>query len=367
MLSTGDDKDAAQRGTIADNNMVGGLTRLVPATGPDTYCRPVLIPTVQLHHSCNTLTTMTCSLEKQVQPPQVVALNLPENSACTLLRKRTIEIRPIPIPVLAPDGVLVKVMATGICGSDLHNFTAGGVGGRPVLEPLVMGHESVGEVIAIGDEVTTHKVGDRVAVEPGSPCRKCRNCKEGRMNICLYGKYCGAPGSVGSLTRFAALPADMAPHLPEGIEWDVAGALQPLAIGVQIGKRCDIRAHQTVAVMGCGPIGLIAAAVAHAYCVSGIIGFDNNPKRVEFARKYLSPITGKPIFDKVFLVEELVGVEGDFTPGDAKFEAAKLRAARYLEEAGWSADGVDRVIEASGAEDAAMLGIALAKMGATCE
>lgn len=312
---------------------------------------------------------MTCSIEKREQPAQVEALNLPDNLACVLMKKHDISVHAIPMPVLEADGVFVRVMATGICGSDLHNFSAGGVGGRPVTQPLVMGHESVGEVIAIGDKVTTHKVGDRVAVEPGLPCRKCRNCKEGRMNICLHGKYCGAPGSVGSLTRFAALPADMAPHLPDSVEWDVAGALQPLAIGVMIAQRCDIRAHQTLAIMGCGPIGLIAAAVAHAYSVSKIIGFDINPKRVEFAQNYISPITGKPIFDKVFLVDELdKGLDaGDFTPGDAKFEEAKRRAATYLAEAGLSPEGVDRVVEASGAEDSGMLGIAIARMGATCE
>lgn len=84
----------------------------------------------------------------------------------------------------------------------MHNFSAGGVGGRPPAKNLVMGHESSGEVIAVGKLVTTHQVGDRVAVEPGLPCRRCINCKTGRVNICLDMKYCGAPGSVGSLARY---------------------------------------------------------------------------------------------------------------------------------------------------------------------
>lgn len=210
------------------------------------------------------------------------------------------------------------------------------------------------------------------------------------MNICLDVKYCGAPGSVGSLSRFFALPADMAPHLPDNVSWDEAGALQPLAIGVQIGKRVDLRAHQSVAIMGCGPIGLIAAAVAHSYSAKSIVGFDINPKRVDFARAYKSPITGKPIFDSVFLVTDLPskqadldaerssGVNGrnghahsaeEMTTGDVKYEAAKFRAAGYLRQMGENvdADGVDRVIEASGAEDAGMLGVAIAKQGAICK
>ena len=99
----------------------------------------------------------------EAQPPQVTALNLPPNTSCLLIKKRTVSIEPIPLPILQPDGVLVKVISNGICGSDMHAYLAGGVGGRPILEPTVMGHEAAGEVIAVGDNVTTHKPGDRVA------------------------------------------------------------------------------------------------------------------------------------------------------------------------------------------------------------
>ncbi|TXT12885.1 hypothetical protein VHUM_01286 [Vanrija humicola] len=311
----------------------------------------------------------------KTQPPQVTALDLPDNISTVLIKKREISVQPMPMPILQPDGVLVKVIATGICGSDLHNYIAGGVGGRPVLEPLVMGHESAGEVIAVGDMVTTHKVGDRVAVEPGLPCRRCDNCKAGRINICTDGHYCGAVGSVGSLSKFFAVPADMAPKIPDNVSWEVAGSIQPLAIGVMIGKRGDLRPHQTLAIMGCGPIGLITAAVAHAYSARRIIGFDINPKRVAFAQKYISPITGRPIYDHVFLVDALPTSDGaanghggdhDVRVGDIKYKHAQVRAAEYLAAAGLAgADGVDRVVEASGAEDAGLLGIAIVKQGGT--
>lgn len=96
-------------------------------------------------------------------PPLAKALELPPNMSCLLVKKRTIKIEPIPTPKLQPDGVLVKVLRNGICGSDMHGYLSSGVGGRPVLEPLVMGHEAAGEVIAVGELVTTHKPGDRVA------------------------------------------------------------------------------------------------------------------------------------------------------------------------------------------------------------
>ncbi|KAL1737793.1 hypothetical protein HDZ31DRAFT_51820, partial [Schizophyllum fasciatum] len=176
--------------------------------------------------------------------------------------------------------------------------------------------------------------------------------------------------------RYFALPADMAPHVPAHVSWDEAGCIQPLAIGVQIGKRVDLRAHQTVAIFGCGPIGLIAGAVAHAYSARKIIACDINPSRVEFARKYISPLTGKPIFDHVFGAAPTPAGAGDGevgevddheeTLGDRKWAHAQARAAEFLKEAGLSAEeGVDRVIEASGAEDCGLIGVAIAKQGGT--
>ncbi|RSL80789.1 hypothetical protein CEP52_017321 [Fusarium oligoseptatum] len=234
-----------------------------------------------------------------------------------------------------------------------------------------MGHEAAGEVIAVGPDVTTHKIGDRVAIEPGLPCRTCANCKNGRSNICSEMRYCGAPGTHGTLSRYFTLPADMAPHFPSSISWDEAGSIQPLAIGVQIGKRAELGAHQTLAIFGCGPIGLITAAVAHAYSARKIIAFDISPSRVDFAKKYRSPLTGKPIIDHVFLVDALVDLEdrnGDVdhhvTPGDFKWEQATSNMTRIIDSCGLGLEGgVDRVIEASGAEDAMLNGVAICKPG----
>lgn len=149
---------------------------------------------------------------------------------------------------------------------------------------------------------------------------------------------------------------------------------------------------------GCGPIGLITAAVAHAYSARKIIGIDISESRVEFAKKYISPLTGKPIFDAVYLNTELpttslkpqakakstqhVGTDtevGDAAAvpgddheeesiGDIKWEHAKVRAQGWIKELGLvEEEGVDRVVEASGAEDSMLLGIAIAKQGATCK
>lgn len=169
---------------------------------------------------------------REDHPDIVKALNLPPNTACLLIKTRSIAIEPVPLPRLGRDGVLVQVMANGICGSDMHSYLSGGVGGRPIegREPSVMGHEAAGIVIAVGADVFSHVPGDHVAIEPGLPCRRCIHCKSGRMNICTTIRYCGAPGTNGTLARFFALPADMAPHIPKAIPWDVAGSIQPLAV-----------------------------------------------------------------------------------------------------------------------------------------
>jgi D-xylulose reductase len=152
--------------------------------------------------------------------------------------------------------------------------------------------------------------------------------------------------------------------------------------------------HSLTTLSGCGPIGLITAAVAHAYSARKIIAFDINPSRVEFARKYISPLTGKPIIDHVFHIADLpkaghhglvngnaanaadtaeISVpNGDHaehkTPGDIKWTAAQERMKEIISQVGLGKEGgVDRVVEASGAEDGMLHGVAIAKQGAICK
>lgn len=162
-----------------------------------------------------------------------------------------------------------------------------------------------------------------------------------------------------------------------------------------------------IAIFGCGPIGLITAAVAHAYSARKIVAFDNNPERVEFARRYISPITGRPIIDLVIQNGDIpdgplpgnkgshganghahgqenghgAGVtDGEMPPqdepekhghehsaADTKWEWAKLMVADWVEQAGLTEEeGFDRVIEATGSQDPVMFAIAAAKQGGNC-
>lgn len=104
--------------------------------------------------------------------------------------------------------MIVNVKAVGICGSDVHYWTHGAIGDFVVNAPMIMGHESSGIVVETGENVTTLKVGDRVALEPGVPCRMCKHCKSGRYNLCPDVQFLATPPVHGSLANFHAHPED---------------------------------------------------------------------------------------------------------------------------------------------------------------
>ena len=98
--------------------------------------------------------------------------------------------------------------SVGICGSDVHYWTHGAIGDFIVKAPMILGHESSGTVVKVGSNVTHLKVGDRVAIEPGYPCRFCDYCKSGQYNLCGEMKFCATPPIDGTLRRFYTHPAD---------------------------------------------------------------------------------------------------------------------------------------------------------------
>ena len=110
---------------------------------------------------------------------------------------------PSPLPE-----VLLSMKSVGICGSDVHYWVAGRIGDFVVKAPMVMGHEASGQVVGVGEGVTNLKPGDRVAIEPGVPCRRCSYCKGGRYNLCLDMQFCATPPIDGSLARFYTHAAD---------------------------------------------------------------------------------------------------------------------------------------------------------------
>ncbi len=192
-----------------------------------------------------------------------------------------------PVPAIAaPDDVLIEVKAVGVCGSDCHYYQRGRIGPFVVTEPLILGHECSGVVAAVGEEVAGLRPGDQVAVEPGVPCRRCRRCREGRYNICENEvTFMGTPPWHGAFREYLTWPADFVFKLPEGVSLEDGAMVEPLAVGVHACRRGGVQPGQSAAVIGAGPIGLLAAQAAAAYGAHPVIVSDIIAPRLERARK----------------------------------------------------------------------------------
>lgn len=175
--------------------------------------------------------------------------------------------------------------SVGICGSDVHYWVNGRIGDFIVTEPLVMGHESSGVVVATGEGVDSFKIGDRVAIEPGLPCRMCSYCKEGRYNLCPDMRFCATPPKDGSLAQFYTHAADFCYKLPDHVSFDEGALLEPLSVGVHACQRAGVKVGSTVLVCGAGPIGLVCMLVANACGASKVIMTDIDEGRLKVAKE----------------------------------------------------------------------------------
>ncbi|MDQ2782523.1 MAG: NAD(P)-dependent alcohol dehydrogenase [Actinomycetota bacterium] len=192
-----------------------------------------------------------------------------------------VEERPVPQP--AADEVLVRIGSVGVCGSDVHYYEHGRIGPYVVDSPLVLGHEAGGVVTKVGQGVTSLRVGQRVSIEPGVPCRHCPQCLAGRYNLCPEVRFFATPPYDGAFSQYVAMPASFVYPVPDSISDDAAGLLEPLSVGVWACRRAHVSPGSTVLVTGAGPIGLIAAQTARAYGADAVTVTDVNPHRLRVA------------------------------------------------------------------------------------
>lgn len=204
--------------------------------------------------------------------------------AMALTALRRIEPLQVEEPALKPGWVKVKVLHTGICGSDLHYYEHGRVGDFVVEFPFILGHESAGEVVAVGEGVHDLAPGDRVTLEPGIPCGRCRECRTGRYNLCPDVIFFATPPVPGTLQQYVVHPADLCFKLPDNVS-TLAGALaEPLAVGFHACRQGGAVPGMTAAVLGCGCIGLCTAMALFAHGVTDVFMTDRIPLRLEAAR-----------------------------------------------------------------------------------
>jgi D-xylulose reductase len=214
---------------------------------------------------------------------------------------------------------------------------------------MVLGHESSGIVVETGSKVKDLKAGDRVAMEPGVPCRRCEYCRKGSYHLCGDMIFAATPPWDGTLSKYYVNAADFCYRVPDSMNMEEAAMVEPVSVAVAIAKTANLQAHQTVVVMGCGPIGILCQAVAKAWGAKTVIGVDVVQARLDLAKDYGA--------DDVFMPSR---PGPDVLPMDhAESVAAEMKQKLGLGE------GADVVLECSGAEACVQLGIYVAKRGGT--
>ncbi|XP_078589218.1 sorbitol dehydrogenase-like [Branchiostoma floridae x Branchiostoma japonicum] len=207
------------------------------------------------------------------------------NISAVLLEKGNLKLEERPIPKPGKNEVQIAMHSVGICGSDVHYWVHGAIGDFVVRAPMILGHEASGTVSEVGEGVTHLKVGDRVAIEPGVPCRFCDYCKGGRYNLCHEMQFCATPPVDGSLARYYVHAADFCFKLPDHVSYEEGALLEPLSVGVHACRRAGVTIGSKVLVCGAGPIGLVCLLVAKAMGAAQVAITDIDTKRLEVAKQ----------------------------------------------------------------------------------
>jgi threonine 3-dehydrogenase len=186
-------------------------------------------------------------------------------------------------PQVGPNDLLIKIKKTAICGTDVHIYNWDAWSQKTIPVPMVVGHEYVGEVVALGQEVKGFQVGDRVSGEGHITCGYCRNCRAGRRHLCKNTLGVGV-NREGAFAEYLAIPAFNAFKIPDNISDDMAAIFDPLGNAVHTALSFDLTGED-VLITGAGPIGIMAAAVCKHVGARHVVVTDVNPFRLALAEK----------------------------------------------------------------------------------
>jgi threonine 3-dehydrogenase len=189
----------------------------------------------------------------------------------------------VPVPEIGPNDVLIRVRKASICGTDIHIWNWDAWSQKTIKVPMVIGHEFMGEIAKLGDEVTGFAVGERVSGEGHITCGHCRNCRAGKRHLCRNTVGLGV-NRPGCFAEYVALPAFNVFRVPKEIPDEIASFFDPLGNAVHTALSFDL-VGEDVLITGAGPIGVMAAAIAKHVGARHVAVTDVNPYRLELARK----------------------------------------------------------------------------------
>ncbi|WP_106766684.1 2,3-butanediol dehydrogenase [Paenibacillus faecalis] len=205
--------------------------------------------------------------------------------------------------------VKIKVEWCGICGSDLHEYTAGPIfiptENHPLSgdkAPIVMGHEFSGQVVEVGEGVTRASVGDRVVVEPIYSCGTCDACRQGKYNLCDKMGFYGLAGGGGGFSEYASIPEVMIHKIPEAISFEQGALVEPAAVALHSVRSSKLKVGDKAVVFGTGPIGLLVIEALKASGASEIYAVELSEERKQKAAEFGAIVIDPKQYD---VVEEL--------------------------------------------------------------
>ena len=239
------------------------------------------------------------------------------------------------VPGVGPKEVLIRVKVGAICGSDVHIYEwdpwAQSV--VPGL-PHILGHEFAGEVVEVGKEVHHLRPGDHVAGETHIPCDNCYFCLTGQRHICIGMKVYGVH-SQGIFSEFTTVPEPCAVKIPKEIPFPAAAMMEPCGVAVH-GLSKGIISGKTLAIFGCGPIGLFAVQAAVAYGAAKIYSVDISENRLKMAQSFGAARTFHPEKDSLekTILDETSGIGVDMVLEISGSQKAYDQGLRILRKAG---------------------------------
>ncbi len=224
--------------------------------------------------------------------------------ALVLEKKGELALRDIDLPLeVGPDDVKIAIHTVGVCGSDVHYYTHGAIGSFVVREPMVLGHEAAGTVVAVGSQVKGLAVGDRVCMEPGVPNMNSRATKLGIYNVDPDVRFWATPPVHGVLTPEVVHPAAFTYKLPDNVSFAEGAMVEPFAVGLQAATRARITPGDVAVVIGCGPIGIMTALAALAGGCARVYISDLSAPKLAIAGQYpgIHPvnITEQPLVEVI--------------------------------------------------------------------